>query len=105
MAEVVAVAEVADALVVSPVTSPFRRKSLLTDGNSISGQTRTEINRQHLRIFSALSSGQGCQIFRGTTYQNGKIYQLTIKYAKLLQNISNGRKINHMAIKLTIICH
>jgi hypothetical protein len=25
---------------------------------------------------------QGCQIFLGTTYQNGKIYQITIKYTK-----------------------
>jgi hypothetical protein len=29
---------------------------------------------------------QGCQIFLGTMYQNGKIY------AKLPQNIPNGRK-------------
>jgi hypothetical protein len=30
---------------------------------------------------------QGCQIFLGTTYQNGK------KYTEILQNIPNGQKI------------
>jgi hypothetical protein len=33
-------------------------------------------------------SGQGCQIFLGTIYQNGE------KYTKLPQNIPNGYKIN-----------
>jgi hypothetical protein len=42
---------------------------------------------------------QGCQIFLGTTYQNGKIYQMTIIYTKWLQHISKGRKKEQMAIK------
>jgi hypothetical protein len=38
-----------------------------------------------------------CQIFLGTTYQNGgKIFQTTRKYAKRPQNIPHGRKIYPM---------
>jgi hypothetical protein len=43
---------------------------------------------------------QGCQIFLGTTYQNGKnipknhkIYQMATEYIKWPQNIPNGHKI------------
>jgi hypothetical protein len=36
---------------------------------------------------------QGCQIFRGTKYQNEE------KYTKLPQNIMIGRKIYQMAVK------
>jgi hypothetical protein len=56
------------------------------------------------RIFSATKTGytisffrnvgdQGCQIFRGTTYQTGG------KYTKLQQNLPNGHKIFPMAVK------
>jgi hypothetical protein len=36
---------------------------------------------------------QCCQIFLGTTYQNGE------KYTKLSQNIPNGHKVFPMAVK------
>jgi hypothetical protein len=36
---------------------------------------------------------QGCQIFRGTTYQNGE------KYTKLLQNLPNCHEVNPKAVK------
>jgi hypothetical protein len=71
-----------------------------------------------------MSSWQGCQIVRGTTYQNGfkllldvfefmaglpdfpmvhhtktgKIYQITIKHTKWPQNIPNSYKIDQMDI-------
>jgi hypothetical protein len=48
---------------------------------------------------------QGCQIFLGTTYQNGKKYQLINNVYKWPQNIPNGSKIYQMAIKYTNICH
>jgi hypothetical protein len=49
---------------------------------------------------------QGCQIFLGTTYQNGKNstklpYQMATKYTKWPQNIPNGHKIYQMATKYT----
>jgi hypothetical protein len=51
-------------------------------------------------------SVQGCQIFLGTTYQNGKnipnghkIYQMATKYTIWPQNIPYGRKIYQMATK------
>jgi hypothetical protein len=47
---------------------------------------------------SKLGLWQGCQIFLGTTYQNGKKCQITIK-------LQNGRKIDQMAAKYTIILH
>jgi hypothetical protein len=40
---------------------------------------------------------QGCQIFLGTAYKNGKIYQITINHIKWPQNIPNGRRIDQMA--------
>jgi hypothetical protein len=53
-----------------------------------------------------VSERQGCQIFLGTTYQNGeKIHQITMKYTKCPQNISTGRKIDQMVIKYTNILH
>jgi hypothetical protein len=43
---------------------------------------------------------QGCQIFRGKTYQNGKIDQITIKYTKWPQHIPKRHTIyQHLAIK------
>jgi hypothetical protein len=43
---------------------------------------------------------QDCQIFLGTTYQNGKnISQMTMKYTTLPQNILNSLKIDQIAIK------
>jgi hypothetical protein len=50
-------------------------------------------------------SVQGCQIFLGATYQNGKIYQMTINYTKQPQNILKGLKIDQMAINYTNIFH
>jgi hypothetical protein len=44
---------------------------------------------------------QGCQIFIGTAYQNGKIYQRITKYTKKLNNIPNGHKMDQMDIKFT----
>jgi hypothetical protein len=45
---------------------------------------------------------QGCQIFLGTTYQNGeKIYHIRIKYTKWPQNVQNGHKIYKVATKFT----
>jgi hypothetical protein len=45
------------------------------------------------KMFTILE--QGCQIFRGTTYPNGKnMYQITINYAKWPQNVPNARKID-----------
>jgi hypothetical protein len=41
-----------------------------------------------------LSFGQGCHIFLGPKYQNGRR-----KYTKLPQNIPNGHKIFPMAVK------
>jgi hypothetical protein len=38
---------------------------------------------------------QGCQIFLGTTYQNGK------KYTKLPQNVPDGHTMYHFAAKQT----
>jgi hypothetical protein len=40
----------------------------------------------------AAAWAQGCQIFFGTTYQNGE------KYTKQPQNVPNGHKIYHMAV-------
>jgi hypothetical protein len=37
--------------------------------------------------------GQGCQIFLGTTYQNGE------KYIKMIKSILNGHTIYQMAVK------
>jgi hypothetical protein len=51
----------------------------------------------------SVTKGHGCQIFLGTTYQNGKnivpIYQMSIKYSKCPQTIPNGCKIDQMSIK------
>jgi hypothetical protein len=44
---------------------------------------------------------QGCQIFIGTPYQTGKIYQMTINYTKWSQNVPNALKIDQMTIKYT----
>jgi hypothetical protein len=44
---------------------------------------------------------QGCQIFLGTTYQIGKIFQITILYG----HIRNGGKIDKMSIQYTNIFH
>jgi hypothetical protein len=54
-----------------------------------------------------------CQIFLGTTYQNGekhtkmtiKYTRIAIKYTKMPQNIPNGRKIVQMAVQYTNIVH
>jgi hypothetical protein len=46
---------------------------------------------------------QDCQIFLGTTYQNGKNIPNDHKYTRWPQNIPNGRKIKPMAIKYTYI--
>jgi hypothetical protein len=43
-----------------------------------------------------LVGDQGCQIFVGTTYQNGKIL------AKLPQNLPNGHSMHQMALKYQI---
>jgi hypothetical protein len=40
-----------------------------------------------------LLSNQGCQIFLGSKYQNGK------KYTKLTRTIPNGRKMDQVSIK------
>jgi hypothetical protein len=55
---------------------------------------------------SGASREQGCQIFRGATYQNGEkytkkheIYQISTKYTKWLQCVPNGHKIDLRAIK------
>jgi hypothetical protein len=42
-----------------------------------------------------ISQQQGCQIFLGATYQNGR------KYTETGVNMLNGRKIYQMAVKLT----
>jgi hypothetical protein len=54
----------------------------------------------------------GCQIFFGTTYQNGenipndhKIYRMAGKLAERPQNIPNGGKIGRTATKYTNIFH
>jgi hypothetical protein len=44
---------------------------------------------------------QGCQIILGAT--STKIYQISKNYTKLPHTISNGRKIDQMAIKYTNI--
>jgi hypothetical protein len=46
---------------------------------------------------SNLGRGQGCQIFLGATYQNGK------KIPEWQQNIPNGSKIDEMSVKFTNI--
>jgi hypothetical protein len=55
--------------------------------------------------FSPLYPGQGCQIFCGTIYKKGNIYQMTTNNTKVPQNIPNGRKNDQMAIKYTNILH
>jgi hypothetical protein len=47
---------------------------------------------------------QGCQIFLGTTCQNGK-NQITMKYTQRPQNIPNGHKIDQMSITYSNIFH
>jgi hypothetical protein len=44
---------------------------------------------------------QGCQIFLGTKYQNGKIYQITTNYTKcpIYVNITKDRKMDKVTIK------
>jgi hypothetical protein len=54
--------------------------------------SKTSLARIRRSKIGEISLEQGCQIFLGTTYQNGKIYRITIKYTKWPQTISNGRK-------------
>jgi hypothetical protein len=63
---------------------------------------------QNWLCFEILRTAQGCQIFLGATYQNGKnipnnhkIYHITIKYTKCQWNIPNNHKIYQMASKFT----
>jgi hypothetical protein len=55
--------------------------------------------------FGATVSSQGCQIFLGTTHQNGQMYQKGGKYTKWPYNMPIGRKIDQIAIKYTNIFH
>jgi nuclear transport factor 2 (NTF2) superfamily protein len=52
-----------------------------------------------------LKSRQGCQIFLGTKYQNGKMYQITVSYTKCPWSITKDRKMDKVSIKYTIIFH
>jgi hypothetical protein len=52
----------------------------------------------HDAFVISLHLRQGCQIFLGTTYQNGKeIYQIIIKYTNRPQNVPRSHKIDQMA--------
>jgi hypothetical protein len=93
-------------------------KAVVAHENALRKQA-AKMNVESLRsnavtIFSFLSSfgggDQGCQIFRGTTYENGKAYtKITIKYTKCPentytkcpQNIPNVLKIYQMSTKYT----
>jgi hypothetical protein len=57
-------------------------------------------NEKLLKCCFSVVPEQGCQIFRGTIYQNGenipndhKIYQSALKYTKWPENGPNGHKI------------
>jgi hypothetical protein len=52
---------------------------------------------QKMSLLSEERSFQGCQIFLGKTYQNGK------NYTKLPQNIPNVHKLFQMAVKYCIL--
>jgi hypothetical protein len=55
-------------------------------------------------LVAGMTNMQGCQIFLGTTYQNGKKYtKMTTKYTKWQENIPNASKMDHMALKFTNI--
>jgi hypothetical protein len=59
-------------------------------------EKRQSTQQQKYTHFSVIDScKQGCQIFLGTTYQNGN------KLPKSPQNIPNGHKIYEMAVKYT----
>jgi hypothetical protein len=58
-----------------------------------------------LILFSFAAQKQGCQIFLGKPYKNGKIYQMAIEYIKMPYNIPNSHKIDQMAIKYANIFH
>jgi hypothetical protein len=58
----------------------------------------------------ATDAAQGCQIFIGATYQNGKnipndhkIYQMAIQFNKW--PLKYGRKLSQMVLKYTSISH
>jgi hypothetical protein len=59
--------------------------------------TTTEMNI----LKRAKTEDQGCQIFLGQTYQNGKIYQMTTNYTKR----PYGCKMFQIVIKYTNIFH
>jgi hypothetical protein len=60
-------------------------------------QIRHDISKKYY-CFEGLAI-QGCQIFLGTTYQNGEKCTKLPKYTKWTQNIPNGHKIYLMAVK------
>jgi hypothetical protein len=72
----------------------FARKPFsIFDHDVISLMEATQIRFKEQNVME-MSEIQGCQIFRGTTYQNGenlpndhKIYQMVVKYSKWPQNI------------------
>jgi hypothetical protein len=43
---------------------------------------------------------QGCQIYLGTTYQNGKNIPIDYKMYRMVKNIPFGCKTNKMALKI-----
>jgi hypothetical protein len=53
---------------------------------------RPEANASVLRPKANVLS---CLIFRGTTNQNEKMYQMIIKYTKCRRNIPNRRQVDH----------
>jgi hypothetical protein len=76
------------------------------------------VRAEHLTVFVSCCQGEkqhffqlrrlGCQIFLGSTYQNGKNTpdnHKTCTYTKRPQNRPNGLKIDQIVIKYTDIFH
>jgi hypothetical protein len=60
---------------------------------SFAASQMAETKKDVFHFFHSRAENQGCQIFSGTTYQNGK------KYTKLPQNIQNVHKTDQMSVK------
>jgi hypothetical protein len=63
---------------------------------------RIDAKKFSAQKFFARWLDQGCHIFLGTTYQNGKKYT---KYPPCPQNIPNGCNIDQMVTKYTNVSH